>query len=73
MILTITIISGVMFLFYLIFNIIGDEDFHSSNVLVYGSINVLSSWYLNTTIGIVFLCIEIFLAFLMCTVIWKRI
>lgn len=63
MILAIAIISGILFLAYIMaFN---NEQFeHSGNALTYGAICVLSTWYLNQTTGIVFLCIIVAMMFI---------
>ncbi len=58
MILTISIISGVMFFVYFCSISIGKED-GTTNILTYGAILSISTWCQNTVLGIVFLSIVI--------------
>jgi hypothetical protein len=56
MLLTISIISGIGFLFYILtvsMNVKSDD----TNLLTYGAILVISSWVQNTVVGITFLVV----------------
>lgn len=58
MLLTIAIISGLMFLVYFFSVTLGKND-GSTNALTYPAILVLATWALNPTLAIIFLCISI--------------
>lgn len=56
MILTIAIISGILFIFSSAAYVEEHEE-QGWNTYFYGAICVLASWYLNLTVGIIFCCI----------------
>ena len=56
MLLAISIISGIFFLFYFILFIDGRKC-DDTNIFVYATILVISTWMQNVTTAITFLCI----------------
>ena len=65
MIISIAIISGIMAMFYFFANIAMSKDFHSVNCIMYASINVISSWYLNQALGVILTVIWTLAMFIM--------
>lgn len=69
MILAIAIISGILFLIHTLTSWSNGEVKGSPGGL--GTILVLSTWYLSTVLGIIFLCICGVLALITLIICWK--
>lgn len=63
MLLTISIISGLMFFVYFCSVSLAKEE-GSTNIVTYGAILVISIWLQSVVTGIVFLCIVVFMTIL---------